>query len=51
MSDLPHAERDWQAVDPFVHGDMRPAYEAWRDEFCSAYTAGARPATSAPGMA
>lgn len=28
-----------------------PAYEAWRDEFCSAYTAGARPATSAPGMA
>lgn len=28
-----------------------PAYETWRDEFCSAYTAGARPATSAPGMA
>lgn len=29
MSDLPEAERDWQAVNPFVHGDMQPAYEAW----------------------
>ena len=29
MSDLPEAERDWQAVNPFVHANLQPAYEAW----------------------
>ena len=29
MSDISQAEQAWQAVNPFVHGDMQPAYEAW----------------------